>query len=84
MKYTFRPSSSSRDRFRTFLDACAEISLVFTDFFSLGIAAELLGQVDVFDGQQTKIYVIVESFRADHLTPAEFSAFQCGTAGGIQ
>ena len=53
-----------------------EISLVFTGFFRLGIAAQLFGKIDILDWEQSEIHVIVQCFRADHFVTAEFSAAQ--------
>lgn len=57
---------------------------LFSLFFALGITAELFGQVDVFDGKQAKIHVIVERFCTNDLLTAEFFTLKSLAVAGIE
>lgn len=56
-----------------FFDAPTENFLVLTDFFRFCTAAELVGEVDVLDGQQAEIRVVVQGLGTDHFLPAELA-----------
>ena len=70
--------------FRAFFNAPTEIFLVLTGFFRLGVTSELFGQVNVLDGQQPKVYVVIEGFGADHFLTAEPTAFKGFAITGVE
>ena len=46
--------------------------------------AKLFEPVDVFDGQESEIHVVVEGFSVDHFFTAEFTVFQGCAAASVQ
>ena len=62
---------------RAFFNAPTEIFLVLTGFFRFRIVTKFLGQVDVLDGKQTQIHVVVEGFGTDYFLATELAARQC-------
>jgi len=67
-----------------FFNASTENLLVLTGFFRFRVSTKFLRQVDVLDGQQTQIYVVVEGFGADHFLTAELAVRQCLAITGIK
>ena len=76
--------SAKAYNFRAFFNAPTEIFLVLTGFFRLGVTSELFGQVNVLDGQQPKVYVVIEGFGADHFLTAEPTAFKGFAITGVE
>lgn len=67
-----------------FFNAPTEIFLVLTGFFCFRVSTKFLGQVDVLDGQQTQIHVVVEGFGTDHFLTAEPTAFKGLAITGVK
>ena len=67
-----------------FFDAPTEIFLVLTGFFRLGVTSELFGQIDVLDGKQTQIHIVVEGFGANHFFTAKLAACKSFAITGIK
>ena len=61
-----------------------EIFLVLTGFFRLGVTSELFGQIDVLDGKQTQIHIVVEGFGANHFFTAKLAACKSFAITGIK
>ena len=70
--------------FRAFFNAPTEIFLVLTGFFRLGVTSELFGQVNVLDGQQPKVYVVIEGFGSNHFLPTELTACKSFAITGVK
>ena len=70
--------------FGAFFDAPTENILALAGFFRFRVAAKLFGQVDVLDGKQTQIHVVVKGLGADHFLPTEFAAFKSFAIAGVK
>ena len=70
--------------FRAFFDAPTENFLVLTSFFRFRVATEFIGQINVLDGKQTQIHIVVEGLGTNHFLTAEFSAFKSLAIAGVK
>jgi hypothetical protein len=67
-----------------FFNAPIKVLLVLTGFLESRITAELFGEVNVSDGEQAKIHVVIEGLGANHFLTAELTAFKGFAITGIE
>ena len=73
--------------FNTFIpqfNTVTKIFLLLTNFIFLGVPSEFLGKINVFQGDQPQIDIVVERFGTNNLVTPEQAAFQCMTITSIQ